>query len=301
MQISDTINEYSKEKLPLVSVVTPAYNAERYIEDTIKSVINQTYPYIEHIIIDDGSTDETPKILQKFEKLYNLKWFSKKNEGQAVTLNKCIDLAQGELVVILNADDVLFYKEEIADIVQYFERNNKIDIVYGHMAIIDEKNKLLKIWYTIPWFSYDRLLRYHFAYFICYRREILRKFEFDPTLDFVMDYEQALRMARHGIKFGCLNKILLAYRRHLATKSMSKRNLQIAETKKVQKLYGYKFNITSLIMRLIDYLLLFGLKVYGAITITNLYSHPEKFNLAFSIKFDSYWKTIVRQIIPFVS
>jgi len=94
MKTSCVTDHNSREKLPLVSIVTPAYNAERFIEDTIKSVMNQTYPYIEHIIIDDGSTDETPKILQKFEKLYNLKWFSKKNEGQAVTLNKCIDLAQ---------------------------------------------------------------------------------------------------------------------------------------------------------------------------------------------------------------
>jgi len=282
--------------MPLVSVVTPAYNAEKFIETTLKSVMCQTYANVEHIVIDDGSTDKTADILRKYEGTCNLKWFSKPNEGQAITLNKCIDLARGELVVILNADDALFDTKVIANLV----RNRETDVVYGHMAIIDERNRLLKIQYAMPRFSYDRLLQAHFAYFICYRREIVCRYRFDPTLDFVMDYEQCLRMARDGVRFGCLNRILLAYRRHEATKSVSRRKDQRAETKEVQKRYGRRFSIYYLFMNLLDRFILLCLKICGVKTVVELYFHPEKFHLAFPIRFGSLLKTVTGQLVPYI-
>lgn len=287
--------------LPLVSIVTPAYNAGKFIEDTLRSVICQEYPKIEHIVLDDGSTDNTPHILKRYERAYNLKWLSKSNEGQAATLNKCVELAKGELVVVLNADDVLFDEKTIANIVQYFRLNHGADVAYGHMIVIDEERRLLKTQYTIPWFSYERLLQYHYAYFIAYRREVIRKHQFDHNLEFTMDYEQALRMAKAGVKFGCLNKILYGYRRHKKTKSLSRRKDQRVETKDVQRRYGRKFSFQNLAIRLFDLFVLLCLKIYGLKTITDLFSCPEKFRLAFPIRFGSPLKMAVGQIAPYVT
>jgi glycosyltransferase involved in cell wall biosynthesis len=113
---------------PLISIITPAYNAGRFIEDTLKNVMCQKYENLEHIVIDDGSTDSTVDILRKYESTYNLKWFSKSNEEQAVTVNKGFDIAKGQIVVWLNADDVLFSKRVIADVVETFNKNPEVDV-----------------------------------------------------------------------------------------------------------------------------------------------------------------------------
>ena len=94
--------------LPLVSIVTPSYNQGKFIEDTILSVKNQSYPNIEHIVVDAGSTDGTLKILRKYEKEYNLKWVSEPDEGQSDAVNKGFEMAKGEIVDWINSDDVYF-------------------------------------------------------------------------------------------------------------------------------------------------------------------------------------------------
>jgi glycosyltransferase involved in cell wall biosynthesis len=284
---------------PLVSIVTPAYNAERYIEDTIKSIMNQTYPYIEHIVIDDGSTDKTPQILQSYEKLYNLKWFSKKNEGQAITVNKGFDLASGDIVVWLNADDVLFTKDAIYEVVKAFIRQPRADVVYGHMAIIDEENHLLKIWYAPPVLNFKVLLLGHFAACVFYRRSIVSKYKLNSSLNYAIDYDQCLRMARDGVKFHFVNKPLIGWRRHKAAKSVRQRESLIEETINVRK--KYTTNNTNYynqyILKIFIYTIIFVRKLYGIKDIVEFYTAPTK--LAFNVKFDLLTKQIFRQIIPF--
>lgn len=285
---------------PLVSIITPAYNAETYLEDTIKSVLNQDYPCIEHIVIDDGSIDGTSEILKSYENKYNLRWLSKTNEGQVITLNKCIDMAKGEIIVWLNADDVLFYTTTISSIAEYFGRNDKIKVVYGNMAIINNKNKLLKIQYAIPWLNYTHLVVGHSAACICYRRETLLNHKFDARWDFVMDYEQCLRMAKNNITFGYLNEILLGYRRHHATKSVIKYDEQLSEAKKVKILYGKRPIIEYASIMLVDRLILMVLKIQGLKDIFELTKAASKSPVAFPITFGSKLRLIINQIIPYV-
>ncbi|MCR6691285.1 MAG: glycosyltransferase [archaeon YNP-LCB-003-016] len=300
MEISCVTGRNSREKLPLVSIVTPAYNAERFIEDTIKSVMNQTYPYIEHIIIDDGSTDGTPQILQKYESLYNLKWFSKKNEGQAITVNRGFDLASGEIVVWLNADDVLFTKDVIYEVVKAFIRQPIASVVYGHMAIIDEENHILKIQYAPPKLNFEILLIGHFAPCVFYRKDIVSKYKLDVSLNYAIDYDQCLRMAKDGIIFYYINKPLIAWRRHKATKSLSGRNKLKGETIHIKKKYGVKMNHYKYsMMKVFYYTLIFVHKIYGVKDILELYATPKRRRLAFNAKFDSLTKLIFRQVIPY--
>jgi len=80
-------------KNPKLSIITASFNQGEFIEECIKSIKNQTYPYIEHIIMDGGSTDSTVDIIKKYAGTYNLKWKSEKDRGQSHAFNKEINMA----------------------------------------------------------------------------------------------------------------------------------------------------------------------------------------------------------------
>jgi glycosyltransferase involved in cell wall biosynthesis len=82
------------EKTPLVSIVTPCLNSEKYLEQTIRSVINQTYRNIEYIVVDGGSTDGTPGIIRKYEDRIT-RWISEPDKGVYDAMNKGIALSSG--------------------------------------------------------------------------------------------------------------------------------------------------------------------------------------------------------------
>lgn len=85
-----------------ISIITPSFNQGEYIEECIQSALNQNYPFIEHIIVDGGSTDNTIDILKKYNHLI---WVSEKDEGQADALNKGLKMAKGEIIGWINSDD----------------------------------------------------------------------------------------------------------------------------------------------------------------------------------------------------
>ncbi len=97
-----------KQHEPLVSVITPAYNAERFIAETIESVLHQTYSNWEMIIVDDASTDRTAEIVQSYvERDPRIKYFRlEKNSGSGVARNKAMDLAKGRFIAFLDSDDL---------------------------------------------------------------------------------------------------------------------------------------------------------------------------------------------------
>ncbi|KAB2867528.1 MAG: glycosyltransferase family 2 protein, partial [Bacteroidales bacterium] len=93
---------------PLISVIIPTYNAERFIIETLTSVINQSYTHWECIIIDDGSTDSTKEIIDEYCKADNrIKYYYQKNSGPSVARNVGVKIALGEYIQFLDSDDVL--------------------------------------------------------------------------------------------------------------------------------------------------------------------------------------------------
>ena len=90
---------------PLITIVTPCYNSERYLEDCILSVKNQTYKNIEHIIVDGGSSDNTIQILKKYQNTYNMKWFSEKDNGMYDAISKGFTIGKGDILAWINSDD----------------------------------------------------------------------------------------------------------------------------------------------------------------------------------------------------
>jgi len=98
-------------KLPLISIITVVYNGEKYLEETIQSVINQTYDNVEYIIIDGGSTDGTLDVIKKYEDKIDY-WISEKDEGIYDAMNKGIDVAAGDWINFMNAGD-RFYADDV--------------------------------------------------------------------------------------------------------------------------------------------------------------------------------------------
>ncbi|HXD33272.1 MAG TPA: glycosyltransferase family 2 protein [Pyrinomonadaceae bacterium] len=118
----------SNKDLPLVSVVTPAYNQADFLRDTLESVLSQDYPNIEHQVIDDGSTDSTPEILKEYADRIFVE--SHQNRGQTSTINKGWERAKGDIVTWLNSDDT-FLPGAVSTAVNYFEEHPDVDIVFG--------------------------------------------------------------------------------------------------------------------------------------------------------------------------
>lgn len=118
-------------KSPLVSIITPSYNQGEYIEETICSVLAQSYANIEYIVVDGASTDSTAGILSKYsDKISRV--ISEPDSGQASAINKGIKLAHGDIIGWTNSDDIL-YGGAIEAIVDAFESNPGADVVYGNV------------------------------------------------------------------------------------------------------------------------------------------------------------------------
>jgi len=124
-----------KQTLPLISIITVVYNGSAFIEKTIKSILDQTYPNIEYIIIDGASTDGTIDIIKKYE-LKIGRWISEPDTGLYHAMNKGINLATGEYLWFINAGDQLF-DQDITSKIFSKEVNKFSDIYYGDTLIID--------------------------------------------------------------------------------------------------------------------------------------------------------------------
>lgn len=126
-----TLSQAVNSRIPLVSIITPSYNQGHYLAETIESVLGQTYPCIEYIIIDGESTDSTPQVLDKYRDLVST-IVSEGDHGQADAINKGIRLAGGDIIGWLNSDDIL-YKDTISTIVHFFADNPGVEVVYGNV------------------------------------------------------------------------------------------------------------------------------------------------------------------------
>lgn len=94
------------KKHPKITIVTACYNSEEYLEDCIRSIKNQTYDNLEHIIVDGKSTDHTLEIIKKYENCYNMRWISERDNGMYDAICKGSHMGTGEICAWLNSDDM---------------------------------------------------------------------------------------------------------------------------------------------------------------------------------------------------
>lgn len=197
-----------------VSIITPSFNSDKTIEETINSVLSQTYKNIEYIIIDGGSKDKTLEIIDKYKDKI-AKIISEPDKGIYDAMNKGIKLATGEIIGILNSDDLYFDEYVIENIVMVFQKNN-IDCLWGDLVYFKyDKNKFTRIWrageYKLGIFK-TGWIPPHPTFFI--KKEIYEKYG-NFRLDFPVaaDYELMFRfLEKYKIKGYYLPKFLVKMR-----------------------------------------------------------------------------------------
>lgn len=195
---------------PLVSIVTVCKNAEKSIEKTIQSVINQSYNNIEFIIIDGKSTDKTIEIINQYRK-YISYFISESDKGIADAWNKGINKSNGSFIQILNADDFLDEKKIEASI-NCFKNNEKSDFVFGDLFMVNnnditykitgDSRYISKVKYRMPRINHPTVM---------VKKELYDKLGlFNDNFSIAMDYEWLLRITKYG-SFGSYSEKICVY------------------------------------------------------------------------------------------
>ena len=223
---------------PLVSVVTPSLNQGRYLEDAIRSVLEQDYPNIEHVVVDGGSTDETLDVLRRHP---HLRWVSEPDAGQADALNKGFRMANGEILGWLNADD-LYLPGAISAAVEVL-RESGAALVHGGWQTVDEDGKTIKQVAAVP-FDLEKQLNERNA--VAQPGSFFTRAAFeavggiDPSYRYAMDYELWLKLgSRFQVRH--VDRILASYRLHPASKTVGEYSGFVPETRRASRRHGGRF------------------------------------------------------------
>ena len=221
--MNDNFVTYNDEK---VSVIIPTFNRAGYIEAAIESILEQTHPVFEIIVVDDGSTDNTKEILKKYGSI--VKYVFQENNGPASARNRGLRMAQGNYIAFLDSDDLWVpYKNTVQ--LRFFSEHPDIDLVFGHMANFSSEETSLepeilniKVYnyfkekYTNP----DRALDYLIIENIIPTPTVMFKSKcltnsgfFNENLRCAEDYDYWLRFAYY-YRLGFIDRILIKRRLH---------------------------------------------------------------------------------------
>ena len=214
-------------ELPKISVVTPAYKQASYIERTIRSVLEQSYPNIEYYVQDGCSNDGTEAILRRYSDRLS-GWTSCVDEGQSQAINLAFANTSGEIMAWLNSDDLLL-PGALNYVADFFNRHPEVDVVYGNRILIDEDDQQVGRW-ILPAHNYDVLSWYDFIpqETLFWRRSIWEKSGgyIDESFRFAMDWDLLLRFRESGARFYRLPRFIGGFRLH----SQQKTSVDIIKT-----------------------------------------------------------------------
>jgi glycosyltransferase involved in cell wall biosynthesis len=205
---------------PLVSIVVPSYNHERYLPEAIDSVLAQDYPSIELIVIDDGSTDGSRAVLERYGDRFH--WETQPNQGQVATLNRAWLMSKGDILGYLSADDVLM-PGAVSAAVACLESHPDAVLAYCDFNLIDPHSAVVRRVRT-PEFDYREML----TGMVCppgpgafFRRSAFEKAgTWHTGFRQMLDYEYWLRLGLHG-RFVRIPRVLAAYRVHPGSQSFA--------------------------------------------------------------------------------
>lgn len=221
--------------MPLVSVIMPSYNHERYISEAIESVLNQTFTDFELIIIDDASKDNSKQIIESFRKNDDRieVIFHERNMGIERTVNDCIEIAKGKFIALFASDDV-WLPEKLEEQLKVFQRDPQVGLVYSDAYIINERknNEITKFSDTYTFYKGDIYTKLLCAYskFIPGLTIMVKKECFDrvglldPETHGIGDYDMLLRISKqYNVDF--VDKPLAKYRQHSSNISLDTINM----------------------------------------------------------------------------
>lgn len=204
--------------MPYVSVVIPTYNNVRYLQTALESVFQQTYSDLEIVVVDDGSTDTTPTLVESYQD--RLRYIYQPNQGSASARNRGIKAANGKLIAFLDSDDYFLRADKIAQQVACFRNNPSLGSVHTGWRLVNQKGEKIRDvepWHTIPELTLEA--------WICWkpirtsalmiRHDWLEKAGgFDVNLRQSHDVDLALRLAVMGCTAAWLRRITACYRLH---------------------------------------------------------------------------------------
>ena len=206
--------------LPKVSIVTPSYNQASFIEETIRSVLEQDYPNIEYIIVDGGSTDGSVEIIKQYA--HRLSWWvSEKDNGHAEAINKGFDHAHGDIFAWLNSDDT-YFPGAVSEAVTFFNMHPDVGMVYGDANLINKGGQVIGK-FPSRQTDYRRMLRgsVHIPQATTFiRANLWRQLgSLDQTIFFAFDYDLWIRIARIS-RLEYLPRLWANFRLHSEGKSV---------------------------------------------------------------------------------
>jgi glycosyltransferase involved in cell wall biosynthesis len=210
--------------LPKITIITPSFNQADFIDRTIRSVLGQSYPTLEYIVMDGGSTDRTLEILRQYEN--RLIWYSEKDRGQSHAINKGLAMATGEIIGYINSDDYL-EPSALFKVGKFFATHPDADWLTGKCRIVNEKGNEIRKIVT----DYKNFLLTFKSYKIVlvlnpisqpatfWRKKVSDEIgEFNESIHLTMDYDYWLRIARQ-YKLYAYKEYLACFRMHSASKS----------------------------------------------------------------------------------
>lgn len=195
-----------------VSIIIPVYDGEKYIREAVDSALNQTYKDFEIIVIDDGSKDNTPNILETYGS--KIKWKSQENKGQASAINEGINMAEGKYIAYLDADDVCL-PERFENQVKYLDEHFNVGLVFSDRYQINENGKIQRIMKSRP---HDNFVLLQDNYIprssVMHKRECLDEVGlFDESITGGDDLDMWIRISEK-FEMGYIGKPLIKYRVH---------------------------------------------------------------------------------------
>ncbi|GAB3929266.1 glycosyltransferase family 2 protein [Larkinella terrae] len=226
--------------LPKVTIVTPSYNQGQFIEATICSVLNQTYPNIEYIVVDGGSTDQTAEVIRIYQNRIN-RVICEKDRGQSDAINKGFRLASGDLVGWINSDDVL-YPGCISRIVELYNQHQDGSIYYSNVLdFINEQGEKIDLFrVNIP--NRQHLLNKNYNVIqpgSFYPTRLIRRVGFvNETIHYCMDLDLWLRLLEHGPIYTLNQESIAGCRRWGATKTSTGGRKFLHDIRRVLQHYG---------------------------------------------------------------
>jgi glycosyltransferase involved in cell wall biosynthesis len=241
---------------PLVSVLTPSFDQGRFLRDCLASVARQSYPNVEHVVMDGGSTDESLQVLA--EAGDTVRWRSEPDRGQADAVNKAFAASAGEIVGWINSDDGLFAVDTIERVVAAFAAHPDAGVVYGDAALVDESRRIIRH-HRSRWPSGSLPLVSPLvqpaAFF---RRSVIEPDETVLRVDLhrTLDYEFWLRLRRRGVQFVHLPVVVAVDRDQPQRKVRAGDDVFLRESVTLVEEYGPVFaaprrrRVTGLLRRL---------------------------------------------------
>lgn len=211
------------------SILTPSYNYAHFLPDMLESVARQEGVELEHVVIDDGSTDDSMGVLQRWHG-HPLALSTQSNAGLSVTLNRALDRATGDVIGWLNADD-FYLPGALQRIMHAFDDAPDVDVVYGDSVFVDAQARVIQL---KPQHRMDRHVLRWYECFIApcaafRRRESLPTPAWNQNMRALMDWDQDLQMQAAGARFLHLPVAVAAFRRHGQQQSALRYDTDAAE------------------------------------------------------------------------